>query len=196
MNGPIRQAPPDSICRDHEMRPDPDACGIAGASAKAVTVEAGSNPACNSPMARVPTSRCRRCLTPRPAIPKRLNTKNSFLPAVGAIWDITADDQLLTISRRMSASSGPRSRPACRPLHGRQQRALHRISGLTRNLPDLGAGLRSRHHALDLNPLTRSKGQISAYHVISTTACFRSARRRSSPRSSAACRSFRISTAH
>ncbi len=89
----------------------------------------------------------------------RLNTKKWFLPAVGAIWDITTTTSCSAMSRRMSASSRPRSRRACRPLRSaasgvRADQGEH----LARDLLELyEAGLRSQSRARP-RPADRDRG--------------------------------------
>lgn len=133
-----------------------------------VTVEAGFKPSLQFADGRVPTQPLPGALpgTSTGYPEGRLNTKKWFLPAVGAIWDITADDQLFGHIQKNVRQFQASVAAGLSPFAVGSQQAFDQIKANTS--PETSwtyeAGLRSRH-ALDLGPLTAIEGQISAYHV-------------------------------
>ncbi|BCI72636.1 TonB-dependent receptor [Sphingomonas paucimobilis] len=133
-----------------------------------VTVEAGFKSSLQFADGRVPTQPLPGALpgTSTGYPEGRLNTKKWFLPAVGAIWDITADDQLFGHIQKNVRQFQASVAAGLSPFAVGSQQAFDQIKANTS--PETSwtyeAGLRSRH-ALDLGPLTAIEGQISAYHV-------------------------------
>ena len=133
-----------------------------------ITVEAGFKSSLQFADGRVPTQPLPGALpgTSTGYPEGRLNTKKWFLPAVGAIWDITADDQLFGHIQKNVRQFQASVAAGLSPFAVGSQQAFDQIKANTS--PETSwtyeAGLRSRH-AIDLGPLTAIEGQISAYHV-------------------------------
>lgn len=133
-----------------------------------ITVEAGFKSSLQFADGRVPTQPLPGALpgTSTGYPEGRLNTKKWFLPAVGAIWDMTADDQLFGHIQKNVRQFQASVAAGLSPFAVGSQQAFDQIKANTS--PETSwtyeAGLRSRH-ALDLGPLTAIEGQISAYHV-------------------------------
>ncbi|MGU3316612.1 TonB-dependent receptor [Sphingomonas sp. M6A6_1c] len=96
----------------------------------------------------------------------RLDTRKWFLPAIGAVWDVTPDDQLFghiqqNVRQFQASIAGGLS-----PYNVGSQDLFEAIKKNTQ--PESSwtyeAGVRTRHH-VDAGPLTAIEGQISAYHV-------------------------------
>ncbi len=133
-----------------------------------VTVEAGFKSSLQFADGRVPTQPLPGALpgTSTGYPEGRLNTRKWFLPAIGAIWDITGDDQLFGHIQKNVRQFQASVAAGLSPFAVGSQQAFDQIKANTS--PETSwtyeAGLRS-HHALDLGPLTAIEGQISAYHV-------------------------------
>lgn len=134
----------------------------------AVTVEAGFKSSLQFADGRVPTQPLPGALpgTSTGYPEGRLNTKKWFLPAIGAIWDITTNDQLFGHIQKNVRQFQASVAAGLSPFAVGSQQAFDQIKANTS--PETSwtyeAGLRSRH-ALDLGPLTAIEGQVSAYHV-------------------------------
>ncbi|WP_428968523.1 TonB-dependent receptor [Sphingomonas sp. Xoc002] len=134
----------------------------------AVTVEAGFKSSLQFADGRVPTQPLPGALpgTSTGYPEGRLNTKKWFLPAVGAIWDITTNDQLFGHIQKNVRQFQASVAAGLSPFAVGSQQAFDQIKANTS--PETSwtyeAGLRS-HHALDLGPLTAIEAQVSAYHV-------------------------------
>lgn len=133
-----------------------------------VTVEAGFKSSLQFADGRVPTQPLPGALpgTSTGYPEGRLNTKKWFLPAVGAIWDITTNDQLFGHVQKNVRQFQASVAAGLSPFAVGSQQAFEQIKANTS--PETSwtyeAGLRS-HHALDLGPLTAIEAQVSAYHV-------------------------------
>jgi hypothetical protein len=133
-----------------------------------VTVEAGFKSSLQFADGRVPTQPLPGALpgTSTGYPEGRLNTKKWFLPAVGAIWDITTNDQLFGHIQKNVRQFQASVAAGLSPFAVGSQQAFDQIKANTS--PETSwtyeAGLRS-HHALDLGPLTAIEAQVSAYHV-------------------------------
>ena len=134
----------------------------------AVTLEAGFKSSLQFADGRVPTQPLPGALpgTSTGYPEGRLNTKKWFLPAIGAIWDISANDQLFGHVQKNVRQFQASVAAGLSPFAVGSQQAFDQIKANTS--PETSwtyeAGLRSRH-ALDLGPLTGIEAQISAYHV-------------------------------
>ncbi|MET3438691.1 TonB-dependent receptor plug domain-containing protein [Sphingomonas sp. 1185] len=134
----------------------------------AVTIEAGFKSSLQFADGRVPTQPLPGALpgTSTGYPEGRLNTKKWFLPAIGAIWDMTANDQLFGHIQKNVRQFQASVAAGLSPFAVGSQQAFEQIKANTS--PETSwtyeAGLRSRH-ALDLGPLTAIEGQVSAYHV-------------------------------
>jgi len=133
-----------------------------------VTVEAGFKSSLQFADGRVPTQPLPGALpgTTSGYPEGRLNTKKWFLPAIGAIWDITANDQLFGHIQKNVRQFQASVAAGLSPFAVGSQFAFEQIKANTS--PETSwtyeAGVRS-HHALDLGPLTAVEAQVSAYHV-------------------------------
>lgn len=133
-----------------------------------VTVEAGFKSSLQFADGRVPTQPLPGALpgTSTGYPEGRLNTKKWFLPAIGAIWDITANDQLFGHIQKNVRQFQASVAAGLSPFAVGSQFAFEQIKANTS--PETSwtyeAGVRS-HHALDLGPLTAVEAQVSAYHV-------------------------------
>nr|WP_240456635.1 TonB-dependent receptor plug domain-containing protein [Sphingomonas yabuuchiae] len=133
-----------------------------------VTVEAGFKSSLQFADGRVPTQPLPGALpgTSTGYPEGRLNTKKWFLPAIGAIWDITTNDQLFGHIQKNVRQFQASVAAGLSPFAVGSQQAFDQIKANTS--PETSwtyeAGLRS-HHALDLGPLTAIEAQVSAYHV-------------------------------
>ncbi|MDR6115206.1 MULTISPECIES: TonB-dependent receptor plug domain-containing protein [unclassified Sphingomonas] len=133
-----------------------------------VTVEAGFKSSLQFADGRVPTQPLPGALpgTSTGYPEGRLNTKKWFLPAIGAIWDVSANDQLFGHIQKNVRQFQASVAAGLSPFAVGSQQAFEQIKANTS--PETSwtyeAGLRSRH-ALDLGPLTAIEGQVSAYHV-------------------------------
>ncbi|MBZ6380521.1 TonB-dependent receptor [Sphingomonas sanguinis] len=133
-----------------------------------VTVEAGFKSSLQFADGRVPTQPLPGALpgTSTGYPEGRLNTKKWFLPAIGAIWDITTNDQLFGHVQKNVRQFQASVAAGLSPFAVGSQQAFDQIKANTS--PETSwtyeAGLRS-HHALDLGPLTAIEAQVSAYHV-------------------------------
>jgi len=133
-----------------------------------VTVEAGFKSSLQFADGRVPTQPLPGALpgTSTGYPEGRLNTKKWFLPAIGAIWDVSANDQLFGHIQKNVRQFQASVAAGLSPFAVGSQQAFDQIKANTS--PETSwtyeAGLRSRH-ALDLGPLTAIEGQVSAYHV-------------------------------
>jgi outer membrane cobalamin receptor len=133
-----------------------------------VTVEAGFKSSLQFADGRVPTQPLPGALpgTSTGYPEGRLNTKKWFLPAVGAIWDMTTNDQLFGHVQKNVRQFQASVAAGLSPFAVGSQQAFEQIKANTS--PETSwtyeAGLRS-HHALDLGPLTAIEAQVSAYHV-------------------------------
>ncbi len=133
-----------------------------------VTVEAGFKSSLQFADGRVPTQPLPGALpgTSTGYPEGRLNTKKWFLPAVGAIWDITTNDQLFGHVQKNVRQFQASVAAGLSPFAVGSQQAFEQIKANTS--PETSwtyeAGLRS-HHGLDLGPLTAIEAQVSAYHV-------------------------------
>jgi hypothetical protein len=96
----------------------------------------------------------------------RLTTRKWFLPAIGAVWDVTANDQLFGHVQKNVRQFQASVAAGLSPYNVGSQQAFDAIKARTE--PESSwtyeAGIRSRH-ALNAGPLTAIEGQISAYHV-------------------------------
>ncbi len=133
-----------------------------------VTVEAGFKSSLQFADGRVPTQPLPGALpgTSTGYPEGRLNTKKWFLPAIGAIWDITTNDQLFGHVQKNVRQFQASVAAGLSPFAVGSQQAFDQIKANTS--PETSwtyeAGLRS-HHSLDLGPLTAIEAQVSAYHV-------------------------------
>ncbi|WP_294243821.1 TonB-dependent receptor plug domain-containing protein [uncultured Sphingomonas sp.] len=133
-----------------------------------VTVEAGFKSSLQFADGRVPTQPLPGALpgTSTGYPEGRLNTKKWFLPAVGAIWDMTTNDQLFGHVQKNVRQFQASVAAGLSPFAVGSQQAFEQIKANTS--PETSwtyeAGLRS-HHGLDLGPLTAIEAQVSAYHV-------------------------------
>ncbi|MCT8003599.1 TonB-dependent receptor plug domain-containing protein [Sphingomonas sanguinis] len=133
-----------------------------------VTIEAGFKSSLQFADGRVPTQPLPGALpgTSTGYPEGRLNTRKWFLPAIGAIWDITTNDQLFGHIQKNVRQFQASVAAGLSPFAVGSQQAFEQIKANTS--PETSwtyeAGLRSRH-ALDLGPLTAIEGQVSAYHV-------------------------------
>ncbi len=133
-----------------------------------VTVEAGFKSSLQFADGRVPTQPLPGALpgTSTGYPEGQLNTKKWFLPAIGAIWDVSANDQLFGHIQKNVRQFQASVAAGLSPFAVGSQQAFEQIKANTS--PETSwtyeAGLRSRH-ALDVGPLTAIEGQISAYHV-------------------------------
>ncbi|MEG3091721.1 TonB-dependent receptor [Sphingomonas sp. PB1R3] len=133
-----------------------------------VTVEAGFKSSLQFADGRVPTQPLPGALpgTSTGYPEGRLNTKKWFLPAIGAIWDMTDNDQLFGHIQKNVRQFQASVAAGLSPFAVGSQQAFDQIKANTS--PETSwtyeAGVRS-HHALDLGPLTAIEGQVSAYHV-------------------------------
>ncbi len=96
----------------------------------------------------------------------QLNTRKWFLPAIGAVWDVTPDDQLFGHIQKNVRQFQASVAAGLSPFNVGSQQAFDQIKANTQ--PETSwtyeAGVRSRH-TLDLGPITAIEGQLSAYHV-------------------------------
>ena len=133
-----------------------------------VTVEAGFKSSLQFADGRVPTQPLPGALpgTSTGYPEGRLNTQKWFLPAVGAIWDMTTNDQLFGHVQKNVRQFQASVAAGLSPFAVGSQQAFEQIKANTS--PETSwtyeAGLRS-HHGLDLGPLTAIEAQVSAYHV-------------------------------
>ncbi|WP_294232866.1 TonB-dependent receptor [uncultured Sphingomonas sp.] len=96
----------------------------------------------------------------------RLNTRKWFLPAIGAVWDMTPNDQLFGHIQKNVRQFQASVAAGLSPYNVGSQQAFDQIKAGTE--PESSwtyeAGIRSRH-TVDAGPLTAIEGQVSAYHV-------------------------------
>ncbi|MBI0476538.1 TonB-dependent receptor [Sphingomonas sp. MA1305] len=96
----------------------------------------------------------------------RLNTRKWFLPAIGAVWDITPDDQLFAHVQKNVRQFQASVAAGQSPYNVGSQQAFDRIRSSVE--PESSwtyeAGLRTRHQ-LTFGPVTSVEAQVSAYHV-------------------------------
>lgn len=96
----------------------------------------------------------------------RLNTKKWFLPAFGATWEVSTNDQLFAHVQNNVRQFQASVAAGLSPYNVGSQQAFDQIKANT--APETSwtyeAGLRS-HHLLNAGPLTAIEGQVSAYHV-------------------------------
>jgi hypothetical protein len=96
----------------------------------------------------------------------RINTRKWFLPAIGAAWDVTPDDQIFGHVQQNVRHFQASIAGALSPYNVGSQELFDAIKQTTQ--PETSwtyeAGVRTRHH-VDAGPLTGVEAQISAYHV-------------------------------
>lgn len=96
----------------------------------------------------------------------QLNTRKWFLPALGAVWDVTADDQIFAHVQKNIRQFQASIAAGLSPYNVGSQAIFDTIKANTQ--PESSwtyeAGVRSRH-PVNAGPLTAVEGQISAYHV-------------------------------
>ena len=96
----------------------------------------------------------------------RLNTRKWFLPAIGAVWNVTPNEELFGHAQKNVRQFQASVAAGLSPYNVGSQQAFDQIRANTdpESSWTYEAGLRSRH-TLDAGPLTAIEGQISAYHV-------------------------------
>lgn len=134
----------------------------------ALTIEGGFKSSLQSAVGRIPTQPLPGALPgSSTGFPEgRLTTRKWFLPAIGAAWDVTENDQLFGHVQKNVRQFQASVAAGLSPFNVGSQQAFDAIKAGTE--PESSwtyeAGIRSRH-AVDAGPLTAIEGQISAYHV-------------------------------
>ncbi|MGI4879875.1 MAG: TonB-dependent receptor [Janthinobacterium lividum] len=96
----------------------------------------------------------------------KINTDKAFLPQVGALWDITDNDQLFANAQQNARQFQTRAASGLSPFALGSQQVFDDFKQNVK--PETSwtyeAGIRT-HRALSLGPITAFEGQVSYYHV-------------------------------